>query len=101
MAKVLTSARSICCSNQQITYLYRQDDDRKGQSAVTPTPLRVADYIEHAQLVKEIYGEKNAKAWAAYREFIIPDIRLALSRAHCNHETIRGLDERIAALCRP
>jgi len=98
MAKVLTSASSICCSNQQITYLYRLDDDRRGQSAVTPTPLHVADYIEHAQLVKEIYGEKNPKAWAAYREFIIPDIRLWLSRAHCNQETIRDLDERIAAL---
>jgi glycosyltransferase involved in cell wall biosynthesis len=98
MAKVLTSASRICCSNQQITYLYRLDDERKRQSAVTP--LHVADYIEHAQLVKEIYGEKNAKAWAAYREFIIPDIRLLLSRAHCNHETIRDLEERIAALCR-
>ena len=101
MAKVLTSATRICCSNQQITYLYRLDDDRNGQSAATPTPLHLADYIEHAQLVKEIYGEKNAKAWVAYREFIIPDIRLLLSRAHRNPETIRDLDERIAALCGP
>ena len=95
MAKVLTSARRIC-SNDQITYVYRLDDDRKRQSAVTP--LHVEDYIEHAQLVKEIYGDKNIKAWAAYRAFIVPDIRLLLSRAHCNHEKIRELDQRIEAL---
>jgi hypothetical protein len=86
MAKVLTSASRIC-STGQITYTYRVDDDRKGQSAVIP--FHVEDYIEHARLVKKIYGEKNAKAWAAYREFIIPDIHLLLSRAHCDHKNPR------------
>jgi glycosyltransferase involved in cell wall biosynthesis len=95
MAKVLTSARSIC-SDDEITYVYRVDDDRKSQSPVTAD--HVEDYIEHARLVKEIYGEKHAKAWAAYREFIVPDIRLLLSRAHCSHDKIRDLDRGIAAL---
>jgi glycosyltransferase involved in cell wall biosynthesis len=95
MARVLTSARRIC-STDQITYIYRLDDDRKRQSVMTA--LHVEDYIKHAQLVKAIYGDKNAKPWAAYREFIIPDIRLMLSRAHCNHDTIRDLDQRIEAL---
>jgi glycosyltransferase involved in cell wall biosynthesis len=96
MAKVLTSAKKIC-STGQITYFYRIDDDRKGQSAVTP--FHVEDYIEHARLVKKIYGEKNAKAWAAYREFIIPDIHLLLSRVHCDHEKTReDFYQKIAAL---
>jgi CDP-glycerol glycerophosphotransferase len=96
MAKVLTSAGTIC-SISKSTYIYRLDDDRKKQTAVTT--LHVNDYIEHARLVKNIYGEKNAKAWAAYREFIIPDIRLLLSRAHCGQEnTCDDLEQRIAAL---
>ena len=96
MAKVLTSARKIC-STGQITYVLRLDDDRKAQGVVTP--FDVKDYIEHAPLVKEIYGKKHVKAWIAYREFVLPSIRLLLSRAHCDDNKTRDdLERQIAAL---
>jgi glycosyltransferase involved in cell wall biosynthesis len=97
LAKVLTSASRIC-SISQIVYACRLDDDRKIQSAVTPFN-HIQDYIEHARLVKEIYGERNSKAWTAYREFIIPDIRLLLSHSHCDEGKTRDEFERkIASL---
>jgi glycosyltransferase involved in cell wall biosynthesis len=96
LAKVLTSASRIC-STGQIIYAVRLDDDRKTQDVVTA--VAVKDYIGHALLVKEIYGEKNAKAWIAYREFIIPDIRMLLSRAHFDdNQTRDDLERSIAAL---
>jgi glycosyltransferase involved in cell wall biosynthesis len=97
LAKVLTSASRIC-STSQIVYALRLDDDRKTQSAVTPFHY-IKDYIEHARLVKEIYGERYSKAWTAYREFIIPDIRMLLSRTHCDDGKTRDdLERRIAGL---
>lgn len=92
LASVLTKAQQIC-TVPMTTYYYRPNDLRP-----QPKFWHVKDFIKHAQLVKAIYTGLYNRCWEKYRNIIIDDIRILLSRADVTSVEYQNLEDQIREL---
>jgi glycosyltransferase involved in cell wall biosynthesis len=88
---VLTHAAKIC-SIPRVTYCYRPVPRHR------PSTLAVKDYLRHAEMVRAIYGRTYQKCWAAYREFIKPNIFEYIEVANATVSQKNQMRRRLAKL---
>jgi glycosyltransferase involved in cell wall biosynthesis len=92
MASVLAQAKKICVV-PEVTYTYRLYGHR-------PRPLlkNVQDYLEHAEMVKNVYGDDHHVCWQSYGPFIKPRIAEYMSQAELGENDFQTLQHRLNQL---
>jgi glycosyltransferase involved in cell wall biosynthesis len=88
---VLTQAAKIC-SIPRVTYCYRPVPRPR------PGALAANDYVRHAEMVKDIYGQVYPKCWAAYRAFIKQNISEYIELANASVWQKNRMRTRLAKL---
>jgi glycosyltransferase involved in cell wall biosynthesis len=92
LARVLTAAMRLCVI-PDVTYTYRGSAHRPQR-----TFRHMEDYVTHAEVVRDIYGDAHRTCWQVYRAFIAQDIANELGRASLTGDERQDLERRLRGL---
>jgi glycosyltransferase involved in cell wall biosynthesis len=93
LARVLISARKICIlPSHSYTYRLHEHDAQPGAQTAR-------HYLEHVEMIKELYRGELARCWDTYRAFIREDVAYLLARAALTPAELEELQNRLSRLC--